>query len=396
MSDFSKKEVKRMWILRPDNLGDVVLFSGALRHIRAYYPQAEITLCVKQYVQNLMELCPHVEHIIFWEDILRDMHRPLVQWLPAVRGRERLEYWLHRILIKLKRRTDVLLFPVRSPTPTMHAFIQAMWADARYGIAGDVCNQSASNDQQADSIYTARLMLPQEGYRENEFVITREYLRFIGIEVALDDLWPEFWTNYSDKAWAEKAVPRAEGTFTLAIAPGVTSLLGKFYPGVNYTRVMSNLGGLKFSVVLFGSTADIPMCEEVEYALIQCDNVLSVTNFAGRSTVRQLVEGLKCCDAVLAQETAALHIGVALRKPTVGIMGGGYYGRFYPWGDPAKNRMAHLPMDCYFCKWHCRYSTIRCIQEIRPDSIAGELKAALDLRGHRVSSTRKQEQTIAR
>lgn len=395
MSDLARKKAERVWILRPDNLGDVVLFSGALRHIRAHYPQAEITLCVKEYVQNLVGLCPYVDRIVSWEDILRDMHYPFLSWLPAVRGRERLEYCLQRILMKLKYRADVLLLPVRSPTPLMHTLAKAMWADEKYGIGGDLCNQSAADDQRAAPIYTDRLRLPPERQRENELTVTRDYMRFIGMEVGLNNLWPQFWTDSQDKAWAEETINHYDGTFTLAIAPGVISLPGKSYPGANYAHVLSCLMGMDFAVLLFGSSLDLPMCEEVEHALAQCDNVVSIINLAGSSTVRQLVEGLRRCHAVLAQETAALHIAVALRKPTVAIIGGGHYGRFYPWGDPANSRVAHVEMDCYWCNWRCHHSAIRCVQEIPPSVIANELKAALNLGDRDLDSPRRLPRAIA-
>ena len=86
-----------------------------------------------------------------------------------------------------------------------------------------------------------------------------------------------------------------------------------------------------------------------------------------------MIECIKACDFVLSQETAALHAAVALRKPVVGIIGGGHYGRFYPWGDPKLSRPANKPMDCYGCNWLCKYETIRCIQEIPAADAAREL-----------------------
>ena len=112
-------KINRVFILRPDNLGDLVLFSGALPHIRAHYPQAEITLCVKRYLRNLLELCPHVDRLLCWEDALYNLTgRPTLtlDWLPEIRGRWRLQTWLRaltRHAMRLRYRTDVLLLPAR-------------------------------------------------------------------------------------------------------------------------------------------------------------------------------------------------------------------------------------------------------------------------------------------
>ena len=86
-----------------------------------------------------------------------------------------------------------------------------------------------------------------------------------------------------------------------------------------------------------------------------------------------MIECLRRCDVVLSQDSAALHIATALRQPVVGILAGAHFGRFYPWGDPARARVVNKPMECYGCEWHCIYDSIRCIQEIPPADATREL-----------------------
>ncbi len=71
-------EIERVFILRPDNLGDVVLFSGSLKHIRAGFPGAEITICVKGEARDLLERCPHVDQVLAVEEVLFPLIRCLV------------------------------------------------------------------------------------------------------------------------------------------------------------------------------------------------------------------------------------------------------------------------------------------------------------------------------
>jgi len=102
-----------------------------------------------------------------------------------------------------------------------------------------------------------------------------------------------------------------------------------------------------------------------------------VVNLAGKTSVREMIECLRRCDAILSQETAALHIATALHKPVLGIVGGGHYGRFYPWGDPEIARVVTKPLDCFGCNWACKYATMRCIQEISPSEASEGLKKCL-------------------
>ena len=55
--------VKKILIVRLDEIGDMVLTTPFLRELRRNYPKAEITLVVKPAVYNLVELCPYVDII---------------------------------------------------------------------------------------------------------------------------------------------------------------------------------------------------------------------------------------------------------------------------------------------------------------------------------------------
>lgn len=372
--------IRRILILRPDHLGDVILFSGALRHIRERYPHAEITLCVKRYVRNMLELCPYVDKLVEWEDLVT----PPVDFLFNLRGGTRLNVWLRHVMNQ-RYSADVLLLPLRSPGPGllgMHGIVGGIRAKEKYGISGDYCNQRPEDDVVAERFYTKRLHLSVDRCCKHEFHITRDFLRFLGIEVSVDDLWPEFWADVRDNRWAKQTIPHQSGAVTLAICPGVAlTFKQKLYPLARYAQVIQSLQEIRFHIALFGSKSEREMCDKVSISLQDSKNVLSISNLCGQTSLLRFIEGLRACDALLSIDSAALHIAVGLHKPTVGIMGGGHYGRFYPWGDGKINRVANKPMDCYWCNWNCRYATIRCIQEIPPDRIAEELQQALEAAG---------------
>ncbi len=369
------KAIRNVLIFRPDNLGDIVLFSGVLRHIRSLYTGAKITLFVKKSNFNLLALCPYVDEMVEWEKVTS---LPL-PWLPEIRGKYRLNHLLRHLWNK-KYQADVLLLPVRSPTGAlfgMHDTVASICATEKIGITGDFCNQSLEDDRKAGRFYSKRMRLDAGQQKIHELEINREFLRFLGVDVDISNIGPEFWTDGDDRKWAYHNVPVDEAFLTVAVCPGVTSSPGKFYPGIKFAEAFHALNDIRFSIVLFGAASEKPMCSEVARALSNCKNVKSAIDLSGQTTIRQVIEGIRRCDAVISQETGALHIGVALKKPTVGIMGGGHFGRFYPWGDASINRTANIPMDCYWCNWKCGYPTRRCIQEINPEIIATELKFAL-------------------
>jgi len=367
--------IRKVFILRPDNLGDIVLFSGTLHHIRTLYPRAVITLFVKRSNVNLLLLCPYIDRLVEWEKL---SSLPLA-WLPEFRGKYRLNWFIRRLLNK-KYKTDILLLPVRSPTNDlfgMHDIVSSISAKKKIGIAGDYCNQSIEDDQKADKVYSERMRLNSNQQKSHELEINRNFLRFLGLDIEILDIWPEFWTDEKDCEWAQHSVLINKTVITVAICPGVTSKIGKYYQGIKYIQAFNSLKDIQFSLILFGTTNEKAMCAELADSLTICNNIKSIIDLSGQSTIRQLIEGIKRCDVVISLDTGSLHIAVALNKPTLGILGGGHFGRFYPWGDEKINRTANKPMDCYWCNWQCIYPTMRCIQEIEPGIIAKELRIAL-------------------
>ena len=369
--------VHQIFILRPDNLGDVILFTGALRLIRNKFPHAEIVICTKNYVHSLFELSPYVDKIISW-DRLMDL---LPEWVPDFPGKWRVESLIRKFKFmkttKWDYRSDLYLLPVRSTVPNLHLFSSYSRASLKLGISGDTNHQTAEEDLQNGQFYTARSHVDESDGVQHELDTYIDFLKLLGIEADREEIWPELWSSKEDEEWAIDKIPNDQSEITLAIAPGVTSIEDKYYAADNYLKALEGLENERMSVVIFGSKSEIAQCKAVENALTHCKQVATIRNFAGETTIRQLLEMLKRCDLLLSNETGVLHMATALKIPTVGILGGGHHSRFYPWGDPSINLKVDKPMDCYHCNWYCIHPTIRCIHEINPEQITEKLQALI-------------------
>ena len=364
-------------IVRPDNLGDLVIFSGTLRHFRNYYPDAHITICVKKYAKNLLKHCPYIDEIIIWEEI----QKTFLDRFPEFKGRWRLANMIKRFRIArltfLTSGYDLLLSPIRSPILEMHQFSKYVNSKIKVSVF-DEARQHPISKQEFQHIYTDVYKVSETREFEHELSVHHDFLNYLGIDVSKEDLIPEIFTTEDDRDWAKAHVDKSDGTTVLAVCPGVTSRPEKYYAAENYREALSNLKGHTFSICILGSKAEMEQCSQVEDALKDCKQVVSIKNLAGKTTIRQLTECIRLADITLSNETGALHIATALNKPTIGIMGGGHFGRFYPWGDPEINLTANLPMDCYYCNWVCKYPTMKCIHDMEPEVISNKLLQLLD------------------
>jgi ADP-heptose:LPS heptosyltransferase len=304
-----------------------------------------------------------------------------LRWMPKVRGSDRLGDWLRKKMPYLafwRYRSDLAMLPIVTPAAEYHRVMRKLPARIKIGICGNEMTEIAEHIIDSRNWYSANFDTSELPWNYPEMDATRKFLEFLGITISREEVWPEVWTAPEDVAWAEKNISHGEDELILGIAPGVSSNSGKNLQAPWYSEVLSTLEAKKVAVILIGSELDRPVCDELEKRLILSGVVRSVTNLCGSTTICQSIECMRRCDLLLCQETAAVHIATTLRKPVVGIVGGGHFGRFYPWGDPKTSRAINKPMDCYGCNWICKYETMRCIQEIPPHEASAALNELID------------------
>lgn len=371
------KDPRRIVILRPDHLGDLILFSGGLRHIRMRWPTAHITLVVRSYGRELFAHCPHVDELLPYEP-LRWVGK--VDWPLSSSSSSVVTKFLRSAVSAFLRlpRYDLAILAQIAPWVNHHRIMSMVQADSRLGTCGNVENQTPDQERRYRKLYSHQLDISNLSRALPELETNRLFLRFLGIDLENTANFPEFWTLPEHRNAAAELIPHAPGQWVLGIAPGVSSPTGKRLPAQWYLEAVKKMQVRGMHVVLLGAASDASDCEELELLLRQSDGACRVTNLAGKTSVLELIECVRRCDLLLCNDAAPLHIAAGLHKPVVGIMGGGHFGRFYPWGDPQTSRMVNKSMECYGCNWECKYDTLRCVQEIPPADAARELLHLLE------------------
>lgn len=374
---FDPQNIKRLFILRPDNLGDLILFSGTLEKIRNHFINAEITICVKKYTQNYIETCPHIDKIVFWEDLISPFSKKMVEF----KGRWRIESIYRRLYMRFLSRQNrsysVFLLPLRYTLNQMHQIASFDASKFKYAIM-DTENSTGSEWRDLfDEIYTDALLISSELNVLHEFKIHSDFLNMLGIDTNISDIFPEIWTTEADRTRAQENIVGNSEALKIGLCPGVTSRADKFYSPQNYVEAFDGLRDKSVEIHIFGSPSEDYQCKQTEIQLNSSSLGIPVKNHCGLTTIRELAEAFNLCDLIISNETAALHMATTLKKPTIGITGGGHFGRFYPWGDPTINLTANKMMDCYYCNWNCIYDELRCIHEISPTVIRNQIETLI-------------------
>lgn len=85
---------------------------------------------------------------------------------------------------------------------------------------------------------------------------------------------------------------------------------------------------------------------------------------------------IKHAQAVVSVDSAPAHLSIALRKPTVVLLGGGQYGRHFPANSELVRTVNH-PLDCYRCNWKCRFPEAYCVTQIQVESVLNALQSLI-------------------
>ena len=342
--------------MRLDAIGDFILFLDTFKEYKKLYPDTEweITLLGNALWQDLAANLPYADNYFF-------INRKSFNRNPLYR---------YKILRRIRRAGfATVIHPIYSREYSFgDAIIRTSAAMERIGSTGDASNLISFQKKISDGWYTRLIEAPAGELSELEH--NAEFIRRLGLS--------EF-RAAPPKYPLEKIISKLPSEYTFDKSYFIIS------PGAGWAGRMWAFE--KFALVarfVYEKTAWIPvLCagpgeEKIAESVISYENDLPWRNLAGRVSLSSQVKVIADSKLVIANETSIVHIASAVNCLNLCIIGGGHFGRFYPYGDPDKNRIAFKKMDCYGCNWECRYSTVRCIEEIAVSNVIGELGGMLD------------------
>jgi len=150
----------------------------------------------------------------------------------------------------------------------------------------------------------------------------------------------------------------------VAIAPG-SVWLTKRWPAEAYTALVQALVAGGWGVVLIGGPEDQGLCRSITEAAGTPGTIL---NTAGAFTLLQSAELLRRCSVLVSNDSAPMHLGVAMQTPVVAVYGATIPGfGFAPRGK--RDRVVESEgLACRPCGIHggnsCPIGTLECLRLI--------------------------------
>ncbi len=321
--------VRKILVIRPDHLGDLLFLTPALRRLRAARPDAEITALVGPWARPILERNPDVDALFTW-DIPFFTRRGKVSVVEPYSSAIRLAREL-----RARRFDAALVMRFDFWWGALAAQLAGIPRRVGYAIPEVVPFVSEAVPYSAGPLHEVERNLDLVG-------------AFLGSRPATtaDDrlVYP---LSEGEVAEAE-AVLGAQGVGSgeplVAIHPGAGAALKLWTPegfGVVANALARKLGA---RIVLTGGPAER---ELVAAVAAHCEappvQVLGETSLGGVAAIYRRSR------LVVGTDSGPLHIAVAVGTPTVHMFGPVDERLFGPWGEPERHQIVRIPLPCAPC-----------------------------------------------
>jgi ADP-heptose:LPS heptosyltransferase len=336
---------KKIFISKHDSIGDFILFTAVLSEYRKVFPNYHIVLLVQDISYDLAETCPYVDEV--WTINHLKFNRNFFERIRWYRKLSTAGF-------------DVAINAVYSSFDTFDCL--SGWTSAPRRI-GFTCSSIIKRD--INSLYFNELAPEREG---TIFEMERNYdmLHFLG-SPAQSPGKAELWIREADSALASKVKDKLKGKPNAIIFPGAGKDI-RVWKSDKLIQTISEVSKLfPFHWIVCGGRAEKEYCAYITHCLEQLE--IPVENYAGKTTLRELYCLFAGAALYIGNETMASHLAAATDTPAVCILGGAYYGRFYPYPNNPLTVAATCQMPCWGCNWDCIHKEAKCISAIKVEDV---------------------------
>ncbi|MGH8004645.1 MAG: lipopolysaccharide heptosyltransferase II [Limisphaerales bacterium] len=301
MNRLDRGKVNRIAVRLPNWLGDAVMATPALQTLHQVYPNASLTILVRENLSELFVSCSFVEEVI-----------PL----PKVSGVSKAsEVFGIASNLRRKKLDLALCFP--------HSFSSALI----FWLAG-IPHRAGFSAEDRKMFLTLSLPYPLDGERPHRVGFYGQLVELIaGQKLAVPPL--KVWPRELEKE-AKAALEKKIGGFQnlVTVAPGSVGPAKRWF-AERYAEIVKKLiREKKARVVLVGAPNDRPSSEEVA-----CLSGISPVNLAGETSLSEVYFLFQKSQLFLGNDSGAGHLAAAAGIPVVILAGAGDPDEISPWTD---------------------------------------------------------------
>jgi len=362
-----RKSKKILIVLRPDLLGDFVLFTQSFQFYRELYPKNEWKIVLVgnpvfrelAFIWNTMILKePAFDSFIDYDSF---KERKEERVYSVLRFPYKLSKTFCRIILKIRRQApDAIICPIHHIFRAFEFDIIVHFSGAQTRIApkGDTIYNAWSPNKITADWYTK--LIPDNKSVSLEIEKNISFTKALGINYKIDPVpsWDvsKIREDISIPEELVKKYPELSKEFCL-MAPA-TSREFRMLPKEKFGEIVKVIKN-KYNLypVFLGAPGEKNICAEVAE-----QSEIEAVNLCGEVSFLEIVSLMERARFFIGMDSGLTHLACAAGTPTLCILGGGHYGRFFPYGD---NIFVTNKLKCFGCYWQCtnqdKYSCIKYI-----------------------------------
>ncbi len=313
-SELRHREVRRILVFAYHGLGNFIMYTPALRELRARYPDARIDLQVGNDTG--------CEEVLEGSGLFDNIYN--------LRYSDGLLAWVNRAREIRETRYDMIINEFHSHSWRLALLVAASGSPWRVG------HVTSPGWSHRFSRFSFVFNIPV-AMREDEHEVER-YLDLVAAAGAArtsqSQARPFVYLAEGDRQFARRffnASALQDAPTIIGVQPGTSATMRwKQWPLERYRELIERIleETLEARIVLFGSAGEKEMIEGLARGLGS-----RVTVAAGKTTVKQVAALIEKCDMLICNDSGLMHVAVAVGTPVVAIYGPTDIRRTAPLGD---------------------------------------------------------------
>ena len=314
-------KLKKIIVIRRDNIGDLICTTPLFSALRARFPDARIDALVNSYNRPVLERNPDIDHVYAYT---KAKHREHGESVLGIYGRR------IRLMLSLRSQGyDCVV--LANDGDTKRTLKLARWIAPRqvigYGVPGEAVDRRLDTPLTVDPGHKHAV--------EIAFALLAP-LGIVGMPPAMK-LVPDPEILQRVRSLLDAKAPGGDGP-TIAIHVSARKVPQR-WPTARFIALMQQLHAsykARFVLLWAPGSSDNPMHpgdDEKADEIVAASAGLPVLAYRTEH-LDELIAGIAACDAMICSDGGAMHVGAALGKPIVCFFGNSDAARWRPWGVP--------------------------------------------------------------
>lgn len=283
---------KNILVRMPNWLGDLVMATPILTDLRHRWPEAKITAQCQGILSTVIQGDPHIN---------------------AVLGFKKPNNWLS------KQDHASVLAPLNETGFDLGVLLTNSFSSAYWYWRGNVKHRIGYATHGRRWLLDYAIPFPEQRKSQHLVITYKMLLEPLGVPVSQTP--PRLYVSKEEQQTArERIIAQGvqSGDLIIGINPGAAYGSAKCWLPDRFKQLTRELlNNPKIKVLYFGDKAGAPLVEEI------CSGFSSerVINFAGKTTLRELLALIQTCSLFLTNDSGPMHVASALGIPLIALFG---------------------------------------------------------------------------